>query len=38
MSFIEVVVAFVNLMLVFESPEFDLYSSCYGPFLGAVAA
>ena len=31
-SFIEIVVAIVNLMLSFESTELDLYSSSYGPF------
>ena len=29
----EIIVAFVNLMLAFESPKLDWYSSSYGPFL-----
>ena len=29
--FIEVVAEFVNLMLGFESPKLDFYSSSYGP-------
>ena len=31
MFFIEVVAEFVNLILSFESPKLDLYSSSYGP-------
>ena len=32
MCFIEIVAAIVKLMLDFESPKLDLYSSSYGPF------
>ena len=32
MFFIEVITAIFNLILGFESLEFDLYSSSYGPF------
>ena len=30
--FMEIIVASVKLMLAFESPKLDLYSSSYGPF------
>ena len=36
MCFIEIVAAIVNLMLDFESPKLDLYSSSCGPFSGTA--
>ena len=32
MFFTEIIAASVDLILVFESPKLDLYSSSYGPF------